>query len=105
VATTQQLPTGPTARRTLRITASAQFVKALVDVASQGLRTHCSDSVLGDLWLSDNEPDRAEAARLCAGCPVFGPCGDVATANGEKFGVWSGRDFTPPKPVATGKAA
>jgi Transcription factor WhiB len=85
----------PTARRTLRITASAQFVKALINAAAAGLRPHCSDPVFGDLWLSDNEADRAEAARLCRGCPVLGPCGHAATANGEKFGTWAGVDRTP----------
>jgi hypothetical protein len=66
----------------------------LITAASQGLRPHCSDPVLGDLWLSDNEADRAEAAKLCRGCPVLAECDAAATANGERWGVWGGKDFT-----------
>jgi hypothetical protein len=93
-----------TARRTLRITASARLVKALVNAASQGLRTHCSDAG-SELWLSESEAERAHAARLCIGCPVLAECGAAATANGERWGVWGGKDFTRsskpgPKPKA-----
>jgi hypothetical protein len=93
----------PAPRRTLRIEASAALVKALINAAAAGLRPHCSDVGLGELWLSDDEHERAEAAKLCGGCPVFEPCGDAAEANGEKFGTWSGVDRTPPKPVPAPK--
>jgi Transcription factor WhiB len=96
---------GTTARRAYRSAASERLVRALVDIASQGLRTHCSDAG-AELWLSDSEADRAEAARLCIGCPVLAECGAAAAAHGEKFGVWGGVDRSPrgipgPRPKAT----
>jgi hypothetical protein len=66
---------------------------ALLEAARQRLRPHCSDAGSW-LWLSDNAADRAEAARLRVGCPIFNPCGQAAEARGERFGVWAGRDFT-----------
>jgi hypothetical protein len=74
--------------------ASRRFTRALVDLAANGLRTHCSDPVTSELWLSEVEAERAEAARLCRGCPVVAPCGEAAVARGERFGVWGGRDRT-----------
>jgi hypothetical protein len=82
------------ARRALKSAASERLVRALVDLADRGLRTHCSDRATSKLWLSESEAERAEAAKLCAGCPVFGPCGDAAEANREQFGTWAGRDYT-----------
>jgi NAD(P)-dependent dehydrogenase (short-subunit alcohol dehydrogenase family) len=40
--TTKQLPGGTTARRELRAAAGERLIRALVDVAAQGLTTHCS---------------------------------------------------------------
>lgn len=74
--------------------ASERLLRALITTASKGLRTHCSDPGTSELWLSEHEPERAEAATLCAGCPVFFPCGQAAEAHDERFGVWGGRDFT-----------
>jgi transcription factor WhiB len=94
-----------TARRALRAAASARLVKALVDLAAAGLRTHCSDVGTGGLWLSESEDDRREAIKLCRGCPAFDPCGEAAESNRETFGVWASEDFTRtgkpgPKPKA-----
>jgi hypothetical protein len=72
--------------------ASERLLRALITIASREQRTHCSDPGLSELWLSDHEPERAEAARLCIGCPVFVPCGQAAAANDERWGVWGGRD-------------
>jgi hypothetical protein len=55
----------------------------------------------GGLWLSELGAERREACTLCAGCPVFEACAAAATARGERFGVWAGRDRT----VRPGKAA
>jgi hypothetical protein len=63
------------------MTAAERFNIALITTASQGLRPHCSDAGTGDLWISEHPADRAEAALLCAGCPVFDPCGDAAEAD------------------------
>lgn len=36
------------------------------------------------------------AARICARCPVQGPCATVATeAGSHAHGVWAGRNLTP----------
>jgi Transcription factor WhiB len=76
--------------------ASDALTVALVDLGAQGLRPHCSDPGSSELWLSNLKTERAEAARLCIGCPVFHPCGEAAEARQETFGVWSGVDRTRP---------
>ncbi len=35
-------------------------------------------------------PAVAEARRICAGCPVKGPCLDFALATREQHGIWGG---------------
>jgi len=74
--------------------ASERLLRALITLAARGQRTHCSDPGSNELWLSESEPERAEAARLCIGCPVFLQCGEAAAANDERWGVWGGRDRT-----------
>jgi hypothetical protein len=74
--------------------ASDALTTALVAMASKGLRPNCSDPESHRLWLSEHPPERQLAALMCGGCPVLTECGDAATANGERFGVWSGRDYT-----------
>src|SRR5215217_2849647 len=61
---------------------------ALVNAASKGLRPHCSDPGAEWLWLSEHEAERAEAARLCRGCPVITECGQAAEANQERWGAF-----------------
>jgi hypothetical protein len=73
---------------------SERLLRALITIAARGQRTHCSDAGTGELWLSEHEPERAEAAKLCAGCPVLVECGTAATANDERWGVWGGHDRT-----------
>jgi hypothetical protein len=75
-------------------TATDQLTRALIDLESQGLRTNCSDPVTSELWLSEIKAERAEAAKLCRGCPVIIPCGQAATARQERWHVWGGRDYT-----------
>jgi hypothetical protein len=76
--------------------AGERLTKALVDLAAQGLRTHCSDPESHHLWLSEDAEERARAVKLCRGCPIIGPCGEAASARRERFGVWSGVDRTRP---------
>lgn len=71
-----------------------QLTRALLDLAARGERTHCSDPATHHLWLSEIKAERAEAAKLCRGCPVIIPCGQAATARQERWGVWGGRDFS-----------
>jgi hypothetical protein len=54
---------------------SDRLTTALVELAARGLRTHCSDPESSELWLSDDQAERAQAARLCIGCPVIIECG------------------------------
>jgi hypothetical protein len=70
--------------------ASAALTRALLDLASRGLRTHCSDVELHQLWLSESQQERAVAARLCRGCPAFIPCGEVGQY--QRFCVFGGVD-------------
>ena len=62
---------------------SATLTRALITAAAQGQRPHCSDPGTSELWLSDHPAERREACKLCAGCPVFEPCGAAATARQE----------------------
>ena len=75
--------------------ASDKLTQALITMASQGLRPHCSDPESHWMWLSEHPQEIAQAALMCGGCPILTECGDAADANGERFGVWSGRDYTP----------
>jgi hypothetical protein len=98
-ASPNKLAGGLTARRASRAAAGERFTQALVAIAAQGLRTDCSDAG-SHLWISENAADRAEAAKLCQGCPVQLDCWEVAAARGERFGVWGGVDFTVPQGTA-----
>ena len=75
--------------------ASEAFTKALLDLGAGGLRTHCSDPDSRHMWLSESAAERAEAAKLCRGCPVILECGQAATARKERWGVWAGVDRSP----------
>lgn len=48
------------------------------------------------LWFGETASERQEAARRCRGCLVQESCRLVALANGERFGVWGGVDFSGP---------
>ena len=54
---------------TTKIAATDQLTTALINIAAQGLRTHCSDVELHGYWLSEDAAERAVAARLCVGRP------------------------------------
>lgn len=74
------------------------LTRALISAAAAGLRSNCSDPGTGELWLSENEGERRKAARLCGGCPVFDPCGQVGQF--QTFGVWAAVDKTKTKKAA-----
>jgi len=46
-------------------------------------------------WVSEDHTERAQAARLCAGCQLLDPCNDLADELHVRFGTWGGRDRTP----------
>ncbi|WP_346007162.1 WhiB family transcriptional regulator [Janibacter terrae] len=54
-----------------------------------GRSVPCRASRDPELWWSLET--LAEAAELCAGCPVAVECGRYAVAAGERWGVWAGR--------------
>jgi hypothetical protein len=82
------------AARTRAAQASDKLTVALLTIASQGLRTNCSDVETHHYWLSDAPTERALAVRACRGCPVLAECGEAARLNQETHGVWGGRDFS-----------
>jgi hypothetical protein len=74
--------------------ASDRLTKALGDLAHQGIFPHCGDPSTGWMWLSDDADDRARAVKWCRGCPIFAECGEAASAQRERWGVWAGEDRT-----------
>lgn len=91
---TEPLPHSPRIKTTRGRAATERLNRALLDMASRGLRTHCSDPG-ADLWISDRLEERREAVRLCQGCPVQTECLSAAQARRERFGVFGGVDMTP----------
>jgi hypothetical protein len=82
------------AARTRAAQASDKLTVALLTIASQGIRTNCSDPETHHYWTSEHPPERRLAARACHGCPVLVECGEAAEANDERHGVWAGVDRT-----------
>jgi hypothetical protein len=82
--------TPPSARQ-----ASLALTRALVTIASQGLRTPCSDVAYRGYWISEHDMERKQAARWCVDweCPVLTECLTAALANDERAYVWGGRDL------------
>lgn len=68
--------------------------RALLVLSSRGERPRYGDPVTHEMWLSEDEDERAAAASWCEGCQVFAECSNAAEAAGEKFGVWAGVDRT-----------
>lgn len=85
----------PGQHRRHREIASERLTKALIDLAAAGLRTHCSDPETHHLWLSEYPEERAQAAKLCEGCPVLIECWTASVARDERWGVWAGIDRSP----------
>jgi hypothetical protein len=72
---------------------------ALLTLAEYGEGTPCQDQSMGHLWLSEVPQDRGVAIKLCGACPLtgaLGVCGAAAVAGHASWGVWAGRDHTPP---------
>jgi hypothetical protein len=91
------------AERARATEASDRLTVALLTIASQGLRTNCSEPQTHHYWTSEHAAERKLAVRACAGCPVLQECGEAAGANAERWGVWGGRDFT--RPAGRSRAA
>jgi Transcription factor WhiB len=73
--------------------ASLRLTRALIDAATVGVRPRCSvDGETSYLFLSEDEHDREQAARMCSGCIVHAECNDVGRF--QSFGVFGGRDRT-----------
>lgn len=74
-----------------------RLTRALIDLATSQ-RPRCGDPETHQLWTSEDQADRDQAAGLCTGCPVLQCCADAG--QGEKFGVWGGHDRTRKEPAA-----
>jgi len=73
---------------------AADFNLALINIAAGGLRTHCSDATLSELWISDHPGERREAVKLCRHCPVIVECRTATDARDERWHIWGGKDYT-----------
>jgi hypothetical protein len=82
--------------------ASDRLTRALTDANARGERHHCADPEVSHLWLSEDDHERALAAKLCVGCPVQMECWSAANARRERWGVWGSVDFTV-KPARLGR--
>jgi hypothetical protein len=45
-------------------TRTDQLTRALLNIAARGLRTHCSDPVSSELWLSEGQAEPKQAAGI-----------------------------------------
>ncbi|MGV8972220.1 MAG: WhiB family transcriptional regulator [Rhodoglobus sp.] len=75
------------------IVSDTPLQRAIIALARDDRKTPCADRQ--NLFMASDRKTRLEAEVWCTGCPVIGPCGDEADANGEKFGTWGGKDRTP----------
>lgn len=81
-------------------TAQERLLFALADALERHQWIPCST---GDGWTSDDAEERAIAAQLCDGCPVWAAC-DAAGA-GEAWGIWAGQWRGPAPTTRKGKSA
>lgn len=70
-----------------------QLGGALTALADEGRSTPCQSDPAP--FTSEDYRERAEAVTACRSCPVAMPCQRFAELNGERFGVWGGRDRGP----------
>jgi hypothetical protein len=80
-----------TATRT-RAEANDRLTQALFRLAAKGQRPRCGDYETSWMWLDEDPHNRAHAAAMCSGCPVFDPCDEVGQH--QRFGTWAGVDRT-----------
>ena len=66
-----------------------KLTSALIDLAARGVRPRCGDYETSHLWLSEDQQEREQAARLCRGCEVIIECGEVGKASKLRC-VWRG---------------
>lgn len=72
------------------------LMAALTRLGRRGEPTPCASATPAEArlaWTSDDPEAREIARRLCTGCPVINQCREAG--QGERFGVWGGRDRTP----------
>jgi len=77
------------------VTPAEELSLALLDLTARGERTPCQGR-RRDRWTSDDATERAWAAAVCVGlnCQLLEECGAAADEQGERFGVFGGRDRT-----------
>lgn len=82
--------------RTFAGPASRALTAALLDLAVRRQRPRCAEYGGAELWTSDDDEDRAQARRWCAGCPVIVACLEAAVEEDERWAVRGGVDFRNP---------
>jgi WhiB family redox-sensing transcriptional regulator len=65
---------------------------ALEDLAEMNRQPPCHGDQ-SDLWISDYDDDREEAARLCRRCPLVPECLAAAKEQRATAGVWGAQPF------------
>lgn len=79
-----------------RRTARQRLDAALLGMAVRRERPRCAEYGGAELWTSDDDEDRAQARRWCAGCPVIVACLESAIEENERWAVRGGTDFRNP---------
>jgi hypothetical protein len=75
------------------------LARALDELRDRGGQPPCATHAHPDWWFSDRAAERAEAVRICHGCPIRGPCAEAGAD--EQYGIWGGQDKKT-KPKARG---
>lgn len=70
------------------------LIRAVARVNDRGRLTPCQ--VDPAAYLSEDKPERQEAAAACASCPVLSTCAEHADQEPERWHVWAGVDRTRP---------
>ena len=76
-------------------TPGERLTLALRTALENGHRPPCTLPDRWHLWTSDDIAERNSAARQCSDCPITEACSAAADHQGERWGVWAGRDYDP----------
>lgn len=63
---------------------------AIVEAADDGRTVPCLAMRDEPGWISENDAERRDAAKLCTNCPVLKTCRNYIAQNPEPAGVWAG---------------
>jgi hypothetical protein len=74
------------------VTAAETMARELIQLTDRREVPPCASG--SDLWMSEDQGERAIAARRCTGCPLLTPCAALAAEFKPSFGVWAAVDRT-----------